>query len=345
MFANSSQKLDIGTNAAGTITSISYADFPLAGQTFGRIFSCNNAFAKPCTGATLTLGAGNHPVTVNFNNTPIASGAVNGVLNGSLTGDMTAAAAWTINDLPSSTVSSLTFNGNAEPVLSASYSQSTSDNSTTKVMSINTASASVSISSTLLSFQGGGFSSTTDVLVSFGLERLYSCANCVTLTTLSDGRVTATINGATLSQLTGTTTPLVLNGAVTVSPTSGTLSTNTLGNFTPIHSSLTTSNDELHLAFDVLGTTSQSGLSLVNVTYSAATGKVKSISAAQGIASTVYNCYEKAVPVINGIQCTGVTVDAAQGSVTFTNTTLNGQAIGSTPTPLILNGTVKVQGR
>ena len=133
----------------------------------------------------------------------------------------------------------------------------------------------------------------------------------------------------------------VLNGTVDIARTSGSLSTNDAGGFTPVASNIESLNDSRTLTFNVLGTAAQAGLSLVTVEVKG--GRVVRAQATVGIATQVFSCFDNGSG-INVPACTGVSVAADGRTVTFSNALLYGGAVGAAGRNVTFNGTVVAKG-
>jgi hypothetical protein len=308
--------VSVGVNGAITV-----AYFDVASRTSGSCSANCGVTVTPASGAT-------HPVTVAFSNTPMGG---NLRLNGSLVGDAPGAA-WVAADLAGATTSSLTLAGTAVRAVSGS-------DTTTDLGGGNSArSISVRLSdgSTLsLSSQTGsvGFTAARVALPA----TVQSCAAaCNTTVVDSTGSTRITFANTTL----GSGGP-VLNGTVDIARTSGSLTTNDTGGFTPVFSNIESQNDRRILTFSVLGTAAQAGLSLVTV--EVVGGRVVRAQATVGIASQVLSCFDNGTGI--GIPaCTGVSAAADGRTVTFTNAVLRGGAVGQPARDVTFNGTVVAKG-
>ena len=133
----------------------------------------------------------------------------------------------------------------------------------------------------------------------------------------------------------------MLNGTVDIARTSGSLTTNDTGGFTPVASNIESLNDRRSLTFNVLGTAAQAGLSLVTV--DVVGGRVVRAQATVGIATQVLSCFDNGTGI--GVPaCTGVSVAADGRTVTFTNAVLCGGALGQPARNVTFNGTVVAKG-
>lgn len=309
-------EVTVGVSAAGDI-SVSYHD--LAARS--TVNTCNSA-----CGVTITPASGaSHPVTVAFANTPLSGGIT---LNGSLVGDAPGAA-WSLADLPAGTSSNLTLAGN--PVRALTSSDSTTDaggGSTIRSIALRLSDGSQLV----LSQTGTAAFTVTRMQLPATISSCAAACN----TTVTDGTGTRlTFNNTPLSG------GLVLNGTVDYARTSGSLSTNDSGGFTPTASTIESLNGKRTLTFNVLGTAAQAGLSLV--TLDVAGGRVVRAQATVGIASQVLSCFDNGSGI--GIPaCSGVGVAADGRTVTFNNAVLRGGAVGAAARDVTFNGTVAAKG-
>lgn len=309
-------EVTVGVSATGVV-SVSYYD--LAARS--TVNTCNTA-----CGVSITPASGaSRPVTVAFANTALSGGIT---LNGSLVGDAPGAA-WSLTDLPAGTTSSLTLNGS--PVTALTSSDSTFD-----------AGGGSTIRSIALSLSDGSQLALSKTgSAAFTVSRVQppatisSCATACNIT-VTDGNGTR-VSFANTSLGGG----LVLNGTVDYARTSGTLSTNDTGSFTPTTSNIASLNGTRTLTFSVLGTAAQAGLSLV--TLDVAGGRVVRAQATVGIASQVLSCFDNGAGI--GIPaCTGVSVAADGRTVSFNNAVLRGGAVGAAARDVTFNGTVAAKG-
>ena len=309
-------EVTVGVAASGAI-SVSYYD--LAARTsFNTCNSNCGVTITPVVGAT-------HPVTVAFTNTPLSGGLT---LNGSLVGDAPGAD-WTLADLPGSTTSALTLNGASVRALT-SVSSVVDGGGGTSIRSIVMA---LSDGSTLALNQSGSAAFTASRVVA--PATISTCATACNIA-VTDG--TGTSVSFANTPLSG---GLVLNGTVDFARTSGSLSTNDTGGFTPVASSVESLNGTRTLTFNVLGTAAQAGLSLVTV--EVVGGRVVRAQATVGIATQVLSCFDNGAGI--GVPaCTGVTVGADGRTVTFNNAVLRGGAVGTAARNVTFNGTVVAKG-
>jgi hypothetical protein len=310
-------EVTVNVSVIGAITA-SY--FDVASRTSGFCSADCAVTVTPASGAT-------HPVTVAFSNTSFGG---NLRLNGSLMGDAPGAA-WVATDLPGATASNLTLAGTAVRVLTSGDTTTDLGGGTT-LRSIN---LRLSDGSTLsLSQTSGGAFTIGRVLPPATLN---ACnAGCNTTVADSTGSTRITFAGTTL----GNGGP-VLDGTVDIARTSGSLSTNDSGSFTPVFSTIESTNDTRTLTFSVLGTAAQAGLSLVTVEVTG--GRVVRAQATMGIASQVLSCFDNGAGI--GVPaCDGVSVAADGRTVTFTNAVLRGGAVGVASRNVTFNGTVVAKG-
>ena len=309
-------EVTVGVAPSGAI-SVNYYD--LAARTgFNTCSSSCGVTITPAAGAT-------HPVTVAFSNTPLSGGLT---LNGSLVGDAPGAD-WTLADLPASTTSALTLNGASVRALTSSSSVTDGGGGT----SIRSIALMLSDGSNLALNQTGSAAFTVSRVM---LPSTISTCNTACNITVTDG---------TGTRVTFANTPLsgglVLDGTVDFARTSGSLSTNDTGGFTPVTSSIESLNGRRTLTFNVLGTAAQAGLSLVTV--EVAGGRVVRAQATVGIATQVLSCFDNGAGI--GIPaCTGVTVGADGRTITFSNAVLRGGAVGAAARNVTFNGTVVAKG-
>ena len=309
-------EVTVGVALSGAIT-VSYYD--LAARTSFNTCSSN-------CGVTITPAAGaTHPVTMAFANTPLSGGLT---LNGSLVGDAPGAD-WTLADLPGRTTSTLTVNGAGVRAL-------------TSIDSLVDGGGGTSIRSIVLSLSDGSTvalnSTGSAAFTATRVEPPSTVGSCVTACDI-------TVTDGTGTRVTFANTPLsgavVLNGTVDFARTSGSLSTNDIGGFTPVSSSIESLNGQRTLTFNVLGTAAQAGLSLVTV--EVVRGRVVRAQATVGIATQVLSCFDNGTGI--GIPaCNGVTVGSDGRSVTFSNAVLRGGAVGMAARNVTFNGTVVAKG-
>jgi hypothetical protein len=298
-------------------TSVSYYD--LAARTTVNSCTTNCGLSiTPTSGAT-------HPVTVAFNNTPLSGGLT---LNGSLVGDAPGAA-WRLADLPGGTSSSLTLGGTNVSVLTSSDSVIDAGGGTTlRVISLGLSDGSV------LSLSQTGNAAFTVGRVQ--LPATISSCSTACNTTVAD---------STGTRITFANTPLggglVLNGTVDYGRTSGSLTSNDAGSFTPTASNIESLNGTRTLTFNVLGTAAQAGLSLVTVEVN--NGRVVRVQATVGIATQVLSCFDNGTG-INVPACSGITLGSDGRSLSFSNTVLYGGAIGAAGRNVSFNGTLVAKG-
>lgn len=308
--------VNVGVNGAITV-----AYFDVASRTSGFCSANCGVTVTPASGAT-------HPVTVSFSNTPMGG---NLRLNGSLVGDAPGAA-WVPADLAGATTSSsLTLAGTA--VRAVSGSDSTIDMGGGN--SIRSIAVRLSDGSTL------SFSSQTGI-AGFTVSRIAAAtqqtciAACNTTMVDTTGSTRVTFANTTL----GNGGP-VLNGTVDIARTSGSLTTNDTGGFTPVASNIESLNSKRTLTFSVLGTAAQAGLSLVTV--DVVGGRVVLAQATVGIGTQVLSCFDNGAAI--GVPaCTGVSVAADGRTVTFTNAVLRGGGVGQPARNVTFNGTVVAKG-
>jgi hypothetical protein len=303
-------------------TTVGYIDVA-GGRT--NIWSCRAA-----CGVTVSTASGTtRPVTLAFAGTPLASiSGGTSTLTGSLVGDAPGAL-FSPSELPRSTASSLTLNGSAVGVLTASDQTVGTGASATRVVSLSLADGSrLSIS------QLAGSAASVQRIVPPSTSQLCFSACNVTLSTTATGSRVVFANTALGSGP-------VLNGSVDIGSTSGSLTTSVLGGFTPVFSSLTASNDERTITFSVLGTPAQSGIALVTVLLKA--GRVVKADAAVGIAGEVYTCLDNGAS-INVPPCTQVTVAADGRTVRFNDAVLYGGPAVGTKRSVTFTGTLVAKG-
>ena len=298
--------------------AISAAYFDVASRTSGFCASNCGITVTPASGAT-------RPVTVAFANAPMG-GALR--LNGSLVGDAPGAA-WVLADLAGGTRSSLTVGGSSVQALTSIDSTTDAGGGTTQ----RSIALRLSDGSTLSLTQTGS--------APFAAVRVLAPATV----SICSAACSITVADATATRVTFANTPLsggiVVNGTVDFSRTSGSLSTNDSGGFTPVASNIESLNSQRTLTFNVLGTAAQAGLSLVTVEVQG--GRVVRAQATVGIATQVLSCFDNGTGI--GIPaCTGVTVAADGRTVTFTNAVLRGGPLGAAARNVTFNGTVVAKG-
>ena len=316
----SASQVDVTVNVAFN-GAISVAYFDAASRTSGFCTANCGVTVTPASGAT-------HPVTVAFSNTPMGG---NLRLNGSLVGDAQGAD-WVAADLPGATTSNLTLAGTAVRAVSG-------DDSTADLgggISARAISVRLSDGSTLtLNNQTGSAGFTVSrVLPPATINFCTSACNVNVADTTGSTRVT--FANTTL----GTGGP-VLNGTVDIARTSGSLTTNDAGSFTPVGSNIESTNDSRTLTFSVLGTAAQTGLSLLTVEVKG--GRVVRAQAAVAIASGLFSCFDNGA-AIGTPACDGVSVAADGRTVSFTNAVLRGGALGAAARNVTFNGTVVAKG-
>jgi|GEM_PF-2879786 len=314
---SSSTQVDVTVTVSST-GAISAAYFDAASRTSGFCATNCGVTVTPASGAT-------HPVTVAFANAPMG-GALR--LNGSLVGDAPGAA-WTLADLPGGSSSNLTVGGSSVQVLTSIDSTIDAGGGTTR----RSIALRLSDGSTLSLTQTG--SAPFDAVRVLPPATVSICSTACNIT-VADG---------TGTRVTFANTPLsggiVVNGTVDFSRTSGSLSTNDSGGFTPVASNIESLNSTRTLTFNVLGTAAQAGLSLVTV--DVVGGRVVRAQATVGIATQVLSCFDNGAGI--GVPaCTGVTVAADGRTVTFTNAVLRGGALGTAARNVTFNGTVVAKG-
>jgi len=314
---SSPTQVDVTVTVSST-GAISAAYFDVATRTSG--------FCATNCGITVTAASGaTRPVTVAFANTPMG-GALR--LNGSLVGDAPGAA-WTVADLPGATTSALTVSG-------ASVRALTSVDSTFDAGGGNT------IRSIVLSLSdGSSLALSQSGSAAFTVIRVVPPATSSTCGTACN----ITVTDGTGTRVSFANTPLsggvVINGTVDFARTSGSLSTNDTGGFTPVTSNIESLNNSRTLTFNVLGTAASAGLSLVTV--EVLDGRVVRAQATVGIATQVLSCFDNGA-VIGVPDCTGVTVGSDGRTVTFSNAVLRGGAVGTAARNVTFNGTVVAKG-
>ena len=306
---------------SGAIT-VSYFDVP--SRTSGTCSANCGVTITPASGAT-------RPVTVAFNNTPLGG---NLRLNGSLVGDAPGAA-WTAADLPGATTSSLTLAGSAVRVVTSGDTVTDAGGGS----SVRSIILKLADGSTLVLSQSRSASGNTP----FTVMRVLPPSTTASCNAACNITVADTTGG---TRITFANTPLgsggpVLNGTVDMTRTSGSLTTNDTGGFTPVASNIESVNDSRTLTFSALGTAAQAGLSLVTVEVKG--GRVVRAQATVGIATQVLSCFDNGGRI--GIPaCTGVTVASDGRTVTFANAVLRGGAVGTASRDVTFNGTVATKG-
>lgn len=286
-----------------------------------------------CTGVTISAATGaTHPVTVQLANLQIGGLS----LTGSLTGDASDAL-WSPPELPATTQGPLGINGVDNPVL---HGQTTTLLNTDGSVFSRTVALTL-LDGTLVSAVDGAGGVQVQLIKAGvnGSPTVYEAcyAACNTTLTASGGGFAVAFNNAPLSG------GITLSRSVTVGAPAGSLTSDTLGGFTPGHDDLEAVNDLRHYTFDVLGTPAQGGISLVTVTVRGSLGIEVGLST--GIGSAVYHCFETAAPSIGIPACSGVTLAADQRTLTFTDAVVAGGAVGQATQSVRLNGSLTAQGR
>ena len=133
---------------------------------------------------------------------------------------------------------------------------------------------------------------------------------------------------------------VAIDGTVDIGKTSGTLTSSDSGSFTPVASTLISSNAVRKFSFSVLGTNAQAGLSLITV--SVRNGKAISAQATVGIATQVLACVETASFLAPA--CAGITLAADGRSLSFANTTLRSGPLGQPARDVVFNGRLVAKG-
>lgn len=240
--------------------------------------------------------------------------------------------------LPVSVDGLLSVNGTNQAISSASYNETNGGAFLIKQLSMTTAAGQF-----IFNMNG-----TADLSVSAivgdaslpALERIYSCATNCGVLTVTDGFAVINTNGVVLkNNATGKT--ITLANSIVVERTTGSMTTDsaTLGNFTPVTSSISQKAENFELLFSTLGTAAQSGTSLVTVLFNPSTRAVVEVSVVGGIGGSVYKCFANGAGI--GIPaCSGFTVAANNRTVTFNNAKVAGGAAFATPTTVTLNGTL-----
>jgi hypothetical protein len=307
--STSTARVEIG-NVLTTNPTVYYFD---AQVSFSTYYSCTSA----CGVSFSSPAGGIHPVTVTFTNTPLSGGRT---LSGSLVGEVSGAV-WLPADLPRSTSAQLTLAGAAAPVKSASYSVA-STLTTASIILADGSSLNVDNNGTVLRIAAAG------VVTPAFLYQQCSTSCGMTLTQSSSGLTVVFAN-----------TPLAvgvsLDGSVFIGKSQGTVTAGTLGSFSPISDSITSVNDKRTITFSVLGTSAQSGISLLSVEVRGTS--VIGVTAVSGIGSGLNSCYETAFALGGIPACAGATVAADGRTVTFSNTALSGG--------VALNGTLTARGQ
>ena len=306
------------TVTVSTTGAISVAYFDAASRTSG--------FCSSSCGVTVTAASGaTRPVTVVFADALIGSVLR---LNGSLVGDAPGAA-WVLADLPGASTSNLTVGGNSVRVLTSVDSTIDAGGGTTQ----RSIALRLSDGSTLSLTQAG-----SGPFAGLRVLAPATISSCTTACNIS-------VADGTGTRVTFANTPLsgglVVNGTVDFARTSGSLSSNDSGSFTPVASNIESVNSKRSLTFSVLGTAAQAGLSLVTV--DVVGGRVVQAQATVGIATQVLSCFENGAAI--GIPaCSGITVAADGRTVTFSNAVLRGGALGAASRNVTFNGTLVAKG-
>lgn len=316
--ANNAANIAVYVKANGSVRLANFIDSNSA-------YEC---FEATCRGISIANGK------VMFNNVTLDNGLK---ISGSLTAAILTPVPPVTPTLPVSIDGLLSVNGANQAISAGSYSEINGGAFIIKQLQLTTA-----VGQFIFNMNGTDPLSANVVLADASLppaERIYSCStNCGALT-VSDGFAAINTNGVVLN--TSTSNTLTLANSISVARTTGTLSTDsaTLGNFTPVTSSISQKAENFELLFSTLGTAAQSGISLVTVLFNPSTRAVVEVSVVGGIGGSVYKCFANGTGI--GIPaCSGFTVAANNRTVTFNNAKVAGGAAFATPTTVTLNGTL-----
>jgi hypothetical protein len=287
--------------------------------------------AKDCGVSIETPAGATHPVTLNFNEITVGGIKLNGQLTGEAPG-----AAWSIAELPRTTDGVVNISGTNATVVTGAVSTGSGPGG--------------SVRSTTLYLAGGGIMSLVnnfapDGVTPTGIGASYLppggspgfCSqNCAfTVTPTETGTIVA-LNGLNLGA------NMVFNNTIFLGKTQGTLSTSSLGSFTPIDDRMKSINGTREIVFSVLGTSAQAGISMV-VVKTRGTSVIQ-VSVSTGIGAGVYQCFETEAAFIGVPACSGGTVSANGRVVTLNNLTVGGGTTSSTRVTSVLNGTLTARG-
>lgn len=307
--------LEVKLDLAGVVRSVAYND----PQTILQapvlcVINCGAGIAvETPAGAT-------HPVTLRLTNVQLGTLT----LNGSLTGDA-AGATWRVQDLPRTTDGFVKFNGVDQAIATARYSVISVGGITRRSATLLLSNgATVGVEAT-----DGAPSPVVSYLSGGNIQICVS--NCAATLNASGSGVTVAFNG---TQLSG---GAVLANTVFIGQTQGTLTSSTLGSFSPVKDSVESLNARTTYVFDVFGTSAQDGISMVSVSFD---GNVATaVTLTTGIGTTSYQCFKEASSFLGVPACAGLSLGSDRRSVTFANT-----ALGNRQGSVTLNGTLTARG-
>lgn len=282
-----------------------------------------------CGVRIVTPAGATHPVTVEFTN--VALGRL--VLNGSLTGDAPGAA-WSTGDLPRTSTGSVSVNGASFDVLTGDVVTGSGPGGTVRSATLQLAGGAQLVATEQISPTGTRTNSGVSYLVPGGAPLF--CLDCAF--TLTESATTYDIAFGGTAGRDGT----VFGGSTRLGRSQGTLTSPTLGSFTPVSDAIKSSNDTRTLSFNVLGTPAQGGISLVVATVKA--GQVVEVSVSTGIGVGVYQCFREAASFIGIPACANARASADGRSVSFDGTALGGGTVGNQRQTATITGTLTARG-
>lgn len=310
--------LEVRLDLKGSVLSAAYNDPQTASQ--WPVF-CSTGCAAAI--AVETPAGETHPVTLRL--TDLKLGTI--TLNGSLTGDAEGAT-WRVQDLPRTTDGFVKYNGVDLPIVTAQYSVLSNDSYAQRRAVLRPGNG------TILSIEAvdGAASPLVSYQTSSGFEMCLS--NCPVTLTESDSGVAVAFNSTPLSS------GAVLDNTVFIGRTQGTLTSSTLGSFTPLKDRVESLNAQTTYVFDRLGANVQDGIAMVSVSFEG--NAANSVTVTTGVGTIIYQCFKEASSFLGVPACAGLSLGNDRRSVTFANTTLSNLLVqGSSMT---LNGTLKARG-
>lgn len=321
----------------------------------GTSFRCNRDCAirktvAPNTRGPILFELADSPLTPTNNTNPERI-----TLNGSLTADVSAA--WlTLDDIPKTTQTTdlrVSVNSGVETtqdVLVGLVSASGSSNDLSVVLNLDNGDI------INLQIPAGGASSATGSYTSQAQGgQIHACFNnCgITLATTADSYGITLTNSNFSTAFSGSPSPRRVSGTVTVRRPSGFITTtdSSLTRFDVLESKVNAENELRTMIFSRPELSSPSsmadGLATVTVLHRNRVIDSVSISGRRNGNNVSYVCNASAPSGGLQPQCSGITVDNDQRTVTFTNATLRDIfANGSSPSPTtVVNGTLVARGR
>lgn len=263
-----------------------------------------------------------HPVTVRFNRAVLSDGST---LEGALVGD-TPNALWVSRDLPRTTDGFVSVDGVNFEVVAAKVATTTAAGSTSREVTLTL----IDGARVTVNTYSDGRSPT--VSRQLGADVGLCLSACPVTLTPSGSILVLDLRGTTLSN------GKVLRNQIAINTTQGSLSTASLGNFTPNSDDISSQGDVRSYAFNADLPFGSSGITSVGVSFRNGTLASASLTTSAGV---VLSCFESAAAAIFGTPtCAGITLGADRRTLTFTAAVLGNR----TGTSTTLSGTLTAKG-